>query len=84
LTTITTESGSRYEIDDDRKTWRRLQIGNPGATTRTAQGEFSERSEIAVGERFEMFGESLTGPGYRWIKTTPVVTVESGHEINLA
>lgn len=74
--TITTESGSQYEIDDAARTWRRLRIGNPRATTRTSEGVFWDRSEIILGEPFTMTGESLSGVGIRLIGTTPVVAVE--------
>ena len=71
---ITTESGSRYEINDENKSWERLSIGNDQYTTRTATGKFNIRSEIVVGQPFTMLGDGLV-EGIRFIQTTPVQSV---------
>jgi len=69
---ITTQTGSKYEIDDSRSTWKRLCIGNDAYTTRTPDGVFITRSEIVVGKPFSMTGAGLER-GVRVIQTTPVV-----------
>lgn len=71
---ITTESGSRYEINDENKSWARLAIGDPAHTTRTSAGTFVTRSEITVGIPFKMWGPGLE-VGIRFIQTTPVQSV---------
>jgi len=71
---ITTESGSRYEINDENKSWARLAIGDPKHTTRTSSGTFVLRSDIIFGEPFHLYGVGLEA-GIRFIQTTPVQSV---------
>ena len=77
MITVTTESGSVYEIDDSKKTWKRFK-GEDAADIRSESGEFLERSETVIGLRMTLicppFFEDDICP--RAIITTRVVKVE--------
>ena len=69
----TTESGSVYTIDHDRKTWRRIR-GDGAAEIRTDDGTFST---IDTGDGILMVMEPLVeGTIARIIHSTPVVKEE--------
>lgn len=65
-----TESGSVYEVDYEKRTWKSSSLN-----TRTSEGEFTFASpQVTVGEAFVMFGKGLKF-GTRLIATSPVVEV---------
>jgi hypothetical protein len=73
-----TEQGSKYEIDDEAKTWVRFYKSptNTNSQLRSTSGIFIEKGEIKVGLRFQMLCPPFTDQSsMRMISTSPVVEV---------
>lgn len=89
ITTFTTKSGSKYEIDYESSTWTRIKAGKnfpPGPTPlRTTTGVFINHPIVAVGHRVLLLGSSLTeGMAFRVISTSPVTDMESRYNAESA
>lgn len=71
-----TITGSLYEIDNDAKTWTRLEEGKDKGPMplRTVSGEYLTRSAVEVGEGVEFTCKPITpGATFRYIYTSDVV-----------
>ena len=75
--TITTESGSKYIIDLEKKTWRQEKQGNPNTPLRTSEGTFVKISDLHVGRPLTMLGKPLVeGASFRLINTTFITNIQ--------
>jgi hypothetical protein len=72
-----TETGSLYEVDDDKKTWSRLTTTEESGPVRTKTGRFLDRTPILLGQSTTFvcppFVEGTDG---RIIQTSRVVGLE--------
>ena len=81
ITTFTTETGSIYEIDHEKQTWRRKEQGQDVGPNplRTPEGSYHLISPIVNGERVNILCDPLVeGAHGRLISTSPVVSHEIG------
>jgi hypothetical protein len=74
---VTTESGTKYRIDLEAKTWERLHATWMSGHLRTESGDIVLISGPVVGERMEIIGSPVVGSYKgRLISTSCVVSVE--------
>lgn len=79
MVVITTESGSVYMIDTERRTWSRVK-GRLASPIRVESGEYQEYSAV-VGSCMIIVCPSLTeGYTHRVITTSPVVSIKPGSQ----
>jgi hypothetical protein len=72
---VTTETGSIYSLDFDRKEWGRICATERSGDIRTDEGVFYEVRDMEVGKRMFIHGPGLAF-GNRWIHTSKVVEIE--------
>ena len=85
-TAFKTEHESIYEIDYDNKTWIQLEAGHDNDGTfdlRSTSGPFIYVSEIEVGCRVSITTPPyIEGATFRFISTSPVVSIERSRSEN--
>ncbi len=78
ITRVTTESGSVYEIDQDRKTWARITDGKFSGRLRTKSGTYDAVSPLVIGQGLLLHCPPLRDNGpQRMIYTSNIVSTET-------
>lgn len=74
---VTTESGSVYMLNPDKKTWSRVR-GPEASIIRTDDGTYDELSVIEIGKSMSLICPAITeGAAGRLIFTTLVVSINA-------
>ena len=72
---VTTESGSKYRVDLDKKTWERVQITDKSGPVRTKCGSYNE-IRLVIGDPMELLCPPFTkGSEGRYVETSNVISV---------
>ncbi len=72
---ITTESGSVYRIDLNKKLWARISETERSGDIRTHFGTYTELRDVEVGKRMTIIAPGLAF-GNRWIHTSVVKEIK--------
>lgn len=77
MITFKTETGSVYEVDLQKKTWKRILATDQSGHIRTINGQFEEISPIVIGKSVQMIMPPFEkGYDFRMIETSRVKSVE--------
>ncbi len=75
---ITTETGSVYKIDTEKKTWERIEVTCDSGYIRTKDGTYNEITKIAIGERLIMICPAIVpNMDGRLISTSSIVSINA-------
>ena len=73
---VTTEAGSQYRIDFDKKTWERVRKTDDSGYLRTAGGSYLD-IQVVLGDPMGLLCPPLTkGTEARYIETSPIAKME--------
>lgn len=73
---VTTETGTKYRVDRDTKTWERVHYSDESGPLKTKLGTYLE-IRLVVGDPMELLCPPLDPKAQaRYISTSPVVSVE--------
>lgn len=76
MTHIRTKTGSLYAVDQEARTWYRLEHTEKSGTIRTSGGVYKQISDMVIGRPLRILAEPLTpGASFRLIQTSLVVEI---------
>lgn len=82
MITFKTETGSVYEIDLEKRTWKRVLATEQSGHIRTINGKYNEISPIVVGRTVRMIMPPYDkGYDYREIETSLVTEIDGDYGI---
>lgn len=77
MITFKTETGNVYEVDLQKKTWKRILATDQSGHIRSINGQFTEISPIIVGKSVRMIMPSLEkGYDFRMLETSRVTSMQ--------